>query len=57
MSRKAVVRLLDVREMPDVIVTLNAILNNKGIAELKQEKNGITVVEIKRTLKTPKPQK
>lgn len=57
MSRKAVVRLLDVREMPDVIVTLNAILNNKGIAELKQEKNGITVVEIKRTLKTPKLQK
>jgi hypothetical protein len=57
MSRKAVVHLLDVREMPDVIVTLNAILNNKGIAELKQEKNGITVVEIKRTLKTPKPQK
>lgn len=50
-------RLLDVREMPDVIVTLNAILNNKGIAELKQEKNGITVVEIKRTLKTPKLQK
>lgn len=46
--------MLDVREMPDVVATLNAILNNKGIAEIKQEKDGICVVEIKRTLKTPK---
>ena len=50
--------LLDVREMPEVVENINAILNNKGIAEIKQEgKNGVVVVEIKRTLKTPKPKK
>lgn len=48
-------RLLDVRNMPDVVSAINAILNNKGIAEIKQEKASVTVVEIKRTLKTTKP--
>lgn len=50
-----VIPLLDVKEMPNVVNAVNAILNNKGIAEIKQEKGGVCVVEIKRTVKTPKP--
>ena len=42
---------IDIRQMPDVCDKINAVLNNRGIVELKQESTGITVVEIKRTLK------
>nr|DAE12287.1 MAG TPA: hypothetical protein [Siphoviridae sp. ctMgg26] len=48
---------MDVREHGEIISAINAILNNKGIAEVKQEKNGLSVVEIRRTLKTSKPNK
>lgn len=48
---------MDVREHSEIISAINAILNNKGIAEVKQEKNGLSVVEIRRTLKTSKPSK
>lgn len=48
--------MIDIREMPNIIEAVNAILNNKSIAEIKKEgKNGVVVVEIKRTLKTAKP--
>lgn len=47
--------MFDVGKMPDIIKTVNSILNKNSIAEIKSEgKNGIVVVEIKRTLKTPK---
>jgi transcriptional antiterminator len=46
--------LIDIRNNPLILETINAILNNKGIAEIKSEKNGLCVVEIKRTLKTQK---
>lgn len=49
--------MLDVREMPDTLKIINAILNNQGIAEVKVERgNHVTVVEVKRTVKTPKPE-
>lgn len=48
--------MIDIRQRPDVIAAINAILNNSGIAEIKNEghKKGdnIVVVEIKRTVKT-----
>ena len=43
---KAVALLLDVRDMPDVVENINAILNNSGIVEIKAEKTGVAVVEI-----------
>lgn len=46
--------MINITEYPEIINTINAILNNKGIAEIKQEKAGISVVEIRRTLKTAK---
>jgi len=42
---------MDIREMPDVCEKVNAVLNNHGIVEIKVESTGVTVVEIKRTLK------
>lgn len=45
---------IDIRNYPDRIDEINAVLNNKGIAEVKIERSGPVVVEIKRTLKTPK---
>ena len=47
--------MVDIREHQDVIDILNAILNNKGIAEIKMERGETPViVEIKRTLRTQK---
>lgn len=46
--------MVDVRKNTIAIEAINAILSNDGIAEVKIEKGGIAVVEIKRTLKTPK---
>ena len=52
--------MIDIREHPEVIDAINAVLNNRGIAETKNEmrrgKDNIVVVEISRTLKTKKPQ-
>lgn len=42
---------INIVDYPEVIEGLNAILNNKGIAEIKCERCGPVVVEIKRTLK------
>ncbi len=52
-------RMIDIREEDDVIDAINAVLNNKGIAEVKNEKkagkDNLVVVEISRTLKTKRP--
>ena len=53
---------VDVRKRPDILDTINAILNNSGIAEIKNEirrdgKENLVVVEIKRTVRTRKPEK
>ena len=45
---------IDVRDIPEVIEAINAILNNKGIAEIKKERDGVAVVEITRKLRTTK---
>ncbi len=49
---------IDIKEHPDVIKVINAILNNNGIAEIKNESKhssvNLVVVEIKRTVKTEK---
>ena len=51
---------IDIRKDNDACEQINAILNNNGIAEIKNEgKNdtvNIVVVEIKRTVKTKKKQ-
>lgn len=48
--------MIDISENRTVISALNAIINNGGIAEVKNEgrkgQENIVVVEIKRTLKT-----
>jgi hypothetical protein len=48
--------LIDIAKNQDVIKIINAILNNEGIAEIKNEakkgKENIVVVEIKRQVKT-----
>lgn len=54
--------MIDIAENKVVLNALNAIINNGGIAEVKNEarkgKENIVVVEIKRTLKTkPKEDK
>jgi len=51
--------VIDIRQNDEAVEAINAILNNHGIAEVKIEgKNTVpTVVEIKRTLKTKKPEK
>lgn len=41
----------DITKNKDALDTLNAIINNRGIAEVKVESKGITIVEIKRTMK------
>ena len=40
-----------IEDFPDIIDIIDAILSNKGIAEIKIEKDRIVVVEIKRTLR------
>ena len=51
--------MIDIRQMDEAVEAINAILNNRGIAEVKLEGKGTrpTVVEIKRTLKTAKERK
>lgn len=52
---------IDIREHPEVIKTINAILNNNGIAEIKNESKhsavNLVVVEIRRIVKTEKTTK
>jgi len=43
---------LNIEENKEAIEAINAILKNKGIAEVKMERGGIAVVEITRKLKT-----
>lgn len=47
---------VDIRNMPEVVEVINAILNNHGIAEIKNESRkddaNIVVVEITRSVKT-----
>ena len=43
---------MDIREHPETIKTINNIINNKGIAEVKIEKNDtLVVVEVGRTIR------
>ena len=48
--------MIDIRDWPEVIDAVNAVLNNKGIAEVKNEKrqgkDNLVVVELTRKLKT-----
>lgn len=45
---------IDIRNIPEVVEAINAILNSKGIAEVKKERDGVAVVEIARKLRTTK---
>lgn len=51
--------MIDVRTMPEVLDAINAVLNNKGVCEVKSErwKSGakVTVVEQSRTVKAVYP--
>ena len=46
--------MIDIRKHPEIIEAINAVLNAEGIAEVKRERTGLTVVQIKRTLITPR---
>lgn len=46
--------MIDIRQSTDTIEAINAALNNKCIVEVKVERDRIVVVEIKRTVKTPR---
>ena len=46
--------MIDILKHRDAIEAINAIINNKGVAEIKEEKNGLTVVEINRKVKLQK---
>lgn len=52
--------MIDIREMPEIVDIINAMLNDNKIIEIKNEsfkknKTNITVVEINRVLRTKKP--
>ena len=49
--------MTDIRKYPQILDAINAVLNAEGIAEVKREKTGLTVVQIKRTLVTPRKEK
>ena len=49
--------MTDIRNYPKILDAINAVLNAEGIAEVKWEKTGLTVVQIKRTLVTPRKEK
>ena len=44
--------MIDIKNHPETIEAINAILNAKNIAEIKTEPKGIAVVEIKRQVKS-----
>ncbi len=45
--------MVDITRFKDVIATVNAILNDGDIVEIKRERIGITVIRIKRKLEHP----
>ena len=49
-------KTFDITQDKEALDILNAILSNHGIAELKIEKDKIIVIEIKRSVRTSKPQ-
>ena len=49
--------MTDIRKYTEIIEAINAVLNAEGIAEVKRERSGLTVVQIKRTLVTPRKEK
>ena len=44
--------MTDIRDYPAVLDAINAIINSKGLAEVKIEPKGLAVVEQKRTVVT-----
>lgn len=42
--------MTDIRDYPKILDAINAIINSKGLAEVKIEPKGITVVEQKRNV-------
>ena len=44
--------MIDIRDYPEVIDAINAVINSRGLAEVKIEQKGIAVVEQKRTIIT-----
>lgn len=53
--------MVDIRKRPDILDLVNAILNNQGIVEIKNEvrrdgTDNLVVVEIKRQVRTKKPE-
>ena len=51
--------MIDIRDHPEICNVINAIINNGGAAEIKNEKrrgdDNLVVVEIVRVLRTKKP--
>jgi hypothetical protein len=45
-------RMIDIKNSPQTIEAINAILNAKNIAEVKIEPKGVAVIEIKRQVKS-----
>ncbi len=53
--------MVDIRKRGDILELINAILNNQGIVEIKNEvrrdgTDNLVVVEIKRQVRTKKPE-
>jgi hypothetical protein len=44
--------MIDIRDYPETIESINAALNSKEIAEIKYEPKGLAVVVIRRTVKS-----
>ena len=58
---RGVQTMVDIRKRPDILDLVNAILNNQGIVEIKNEvrrdgTDNLVVVEIKRQVRTKKPE-
>lgn len=53
--------MFDIRDYPEVVDTINYIINNRGTAEIKNEARrdevNLVVVEITRAVRTKKPLK
>lgn len=58
---RGVQTMVDIKNRPDILDLVNAILNNQGIVEIKNEirrdgTDNLVVVEIKRQVRTKKPE-
>lgn len=58
---RGVQTMVDIKNRPDILDLINAILNNQGIVEIKNEvrrdgTDNLVVVEIKRQVRTRKPE-